>query len=99
MNDSVSITLSLDKRRRKINGKFPLKICVYQKYPKTQKYFSTKYEFTEIEFKEITHPIQGKKKENKLITNTRDELAFVKQKAMDVAEKINPFDFDVFEKK
>lgn len=99
MNDSISITLSLDKRRRKINGKFPLKICVYQKYPKTQKYFSTKYEFTEIEFKEITHPIQGKKKENKLITKTRDELALVKQKAMDVAEKIIPFDFDIFEKK
>jgi integrase/recombinase XerD len=99
MNDSVSITLSLDKRRRKINGKFPLKICVYQKYPKTQKYFSTKYEFSEIEFSEIAHPIEGKKKENKLITKTRDELALVKQKAMDVAEKIIPFDFDVFEKK
>ena len=99
MNNNVSITLSLDKRRKKLNGKFPLRICVFERYPRKQKYFPTKYEFTENEFSEITHPIEGRKKENKLITKTRDELALVKQKAMDVAEKINPFDFDVFEKK
>jgi hypothetical protein len=99
MNDSVSITLSLDKRRIKINEKFPLKIRVYQKYPKTQKYFSTKYEFTENEFEKIAHPIKGEKKEQKSITKLRDELALVKQKAMDVAEKIIPFNFDIFEKK
>jgi len=99
MNNNVSITLSLDKRRKKLNGKFPLRICVFERYPRKQKYFPTKYEFTENEFAEITYPIEGRKKENKLITKTRDELALVKQKALDVAEKINPFNFDDFEKK
>jgi integrase/recombinase XerD len=98
MKDSVSITLSLDKRRIKINGKYPLKICVYQKYPKIQKYYPTKYEFTEEEYSEIIYPIKGNK-EKRSITKIREELHFVKNKAENVANKIDPFNFELFDKK
>ena len=98
MNNNVSITLSLDKRRIKTNGKFPLKICVCQKYPKKQKYFPTKYEFDEEEYAEIIYPSKGKR-EKSTITNLREELTFVKKRAVDVADKIIPFDFEIFKKK
>ena len=61
MKDEVSIILSLDKRRIKTNGKFPLKICVSQRYPKKQKYFPTKYEYSEEEYLEIFYPEKGKR--------------------------------------
>jgi integrase len=98
MKDEVSITLSLDKRRIKTNGKFPLKICVYQKYPKKQKYFPTKYEYTEDEYNEILYPEKGKR-EKSSTRKDREELILVKNKAVGVASKIIPFDFEVFEKK
>ena len=98
MNNNVSITLSLDKRRIKTNGKFPLKICVCQKYPKKQNYFPTKYEFDEEEYAEIIYPSKGKR-EKSTITNLREELTFVKKRAFDVADKIMPFDFEIFKKK
>ena len=98
MKDEVSITLSLDKRRIKNNGKFPLKICVCQRYPKKQKYFPTKYEYSETEYTEILFPEKGGR-EKKAITNKREELTLVKKKAIDVAAKIAPFNFEVFEKK
>jgi integrase/recombinase XerD len=99
MNNNISITLSLDKRRQKLNGKFPLRICVFERYPRKQKYFPTKYEFSEIEYSKILSPIEGRKKEDKLIIELQDELSVVKQKAVDVAKKIIPFNFDSFEKK
>ncbi|MCA6422643.1 MAG: site-specific integrase [Flavobacterium sp.] len=98
MNNNVSITLSLDKRRIKTNGKFPLKICVCQKYPKKQKYFPTKYEFDEEEYAKIIYPSK-EKREKATITKLREELTLVKKKAVDVADKIVPFDFDFFNKK
>lgn len=98
MKDEVSITISLDKRRIKTNGKFPLKICVYQKYPKKQKYFPTKYEYTEDEYAEMLYPEKGKREKSSL-RKDREELILVKNKAVEVASKIVPFDFEVFEKK
>lgn len=98
MNNNVSISWSLDKRRKKSNGKFPLKICVYQKHPKIQKYFPTKYEYTKQEFEEIMFPLEGKREKREII-NQRDELATAKKRVIDVADKIVPFDFDVFKKK
>lgn len=98
MKDEVSISLSLDKRRIKINGKFPLKICVCQRYPKKQKYFPTNYEYSEEEYLEILHPEKGKR-EKSSSKNEREELFLVKKRAADVASKIIPFDFAVFEKK
>jgi integrase len=98
MKDEVSIILSLDKRRIKTNGKFPLKICVSQRYPKKQKYFPTKYEYSEAEYIEIFFP-EKVGREKKAITNKREELTLVKKKAIDVAAKIVPFNFEVFEKK
>lgn len=98
MKDEVSIILSLDKRRIKTNGKFPLKICVSQRYPKKQKYFPTKYEYSEEEYLEIFYPEIGKR-EKSSSKKQREELILVKKKAADVATKIIPFDFAVFEKK
>jgi integrase len=98
MKDEVSIILSLDKRRIKTNGKFPLKISVTQRYPKKQRYFPTKYEYSEEEYLEIFYPEKGKR-EKSTSKKEREELILVKKKAADVASKIIPFDFAVFEKK
>lgn len=98
MNDDVTVKLFLDKRRVKENGKFPLKICVYQKYPKKQKYFPTKYEFTDNEYNGVFFPNKDGKAKN-AISRLRDELGLVKKNAREVADKIVPFNFDLFEKK
>jgi hypothetical protein len=45
MNNRVFVSLYLDERRAKANGKFPLKLRVFTKSPRKQKLYNTVYEF------------------------------------------------------
>ena len=49
----IHITITLDKRRMKKNGKYPLKLQVFQPNPRKQKLYPTIFEFTEKEFKGV----------------------------------------------
>ncbi len=95
MEHQYFISLYLDTRRAKKNGKFPVKLRVFTPLPKKQKLFATKYEFMEDEFKDI----EDAKRPSSKIKETRLELNAIIAKANDIAKDIQPFDIEKFERK
>ena len=95
MRQGPSISMFLDTRRAKENGNFPVKLRVFTSKPRTQKLYSTKFELTKDEFKEIWLTLKPSKKAHKEI---RKELDAAQTKANKVADKITPFRFEQFEK-
>jgi integrase/recombinase XerD len=93
MEHEYYISLYLDTRRAKKSGNYPLKLRVFTPQPKTQKLFTTKYEFTAEEFKDIWEEPKRTHKE------TRLELAAIEAKANEIAKDIKPFDIEKFERK
>jgi integrase/recombinase XerD len=93
MERQVYITLALDKRRKKKNGKFPVKLQVYTKEPRIQKLYPTSFEFTEKEFQNIW--ITSKPKSE--ILYIRGKLQELVKMAFDKAEDLVPFTFQAFE--
>jgi integrase/recombinase XerD len=53
MKTEVFISIYLDTRRKKSNGKYPVKLRVFSSYPRKQKFYPTTFEFTEKEFESI----------------------------------------------
>lgn len=92
MNLQPQISIYLDTRRIKANGKFPVKLKVYTT---KRKYYSTVFNLTEDEFKSVyltTRP----RKENKEL---RKKLIALETRAVEVAENLKPFTFEEFERK
>tara|TARA_B110000285_G_C15138189_1_gene628678 strand:- start:3840 stop:5075 length:1236 start_codon:yes stop_codon:yes gene_type:complete len=88
MNDftkDYSISIYLDKRRAKKNGKYPVKLRVFTSSPRKQKLYPTKYEFTEAEFESVwVKPTKNFKEE-------RLSLQAIDKQAEEVAKTIKPF--------
>jgi len=95
MKQDYSISIWLDTRRMKSNGKYPVKLRVFTPSPRKQKLYTTKYEFTEKEFQSIWLT-EKPRTEHK---GTRKELKAIEVKADKVAEKLIPFTFEAFERK
>lgn len=95
MDKKVFITIALDKRRKKDNGKYPVKLRVFTTEPRIQKLYSTSFEFTEKEFQNIW--ITSKPKQE--IRDIREKLKDIEKMAFDKAEDLVPFSFFEFEKK
>ena len=94
MQNSYSIRIWLDTRRKKANGKYPVKLRVFTSDPRKQKLYPIKdHEYSKTEFKEMWELEMGK------YETKRDQLVSVEQKAKKVARKIDGFSFDLFEKK
>jgi len=100
MDSKVSISYYLDKRRAKKNGKFPLKLSVFLNYPRQRKMYDAGFEFEYDEDEDIDElskvmdpSSRGKNKD------TRNEINALILKAEQIAEKIIPFSFEIFEKK
>jgi integrase/recombinase XerD len=89
-----AISIYLDSRRAKENGKFPVKLRVYTSTPRRQKLYPTVFEFSEKEFESIWLTSKPRKEHKE----DRAKLNAVEVKAKEVADKINPFSFDLFEK-
>ncbi|MGB4969508.1 MAG: hypothetical protein WBO31_08255, partial [Saprospiraceae bacterium] len=53
MEKLVFITLYLDTRRTKANGRHPVKLRVFTPEPRKQKLYPTIYDFTEKEFQNV----------------------------------------------
>jgi site-specific recombinase XerD len=87
------ISITLDKRREKKNGKYPVKLRVFTPQPRKQKLYPTKFEFTEEEFKSIW---LTKKPKNEDKPN-RTRLRAIEEKAQDIADKLDYFSFEAFE--
>ncbi len=91
----ASISLWLDKRVQKKNGLYPLKIQVY--HDKKRKYYSTGFD-VDIEFynEAIVERKTFRKKEKK---DLQKKFQKVLKKAHDVTEDLDPFSFELFEKR
>src|SRR5258708_3110397 len=81
----------LDTRRKKIDGKFPVKLRVT--FSRKQKYYSTKISLNEKEFEEVQNPKSRKNnKEIRLLLSARE------QKAMNIIQMLPRFSFEIFER-
>ena len=61
MKKQYFISIYLDTRRVKYNGKFPVKLRVYTSTPRKQKMYPTIFEFTEKEFNSIWNTSKPRK--------------------------------------
>ncbi len=95
MKKQYSISMYLDTRRAKSNGKYPLKLRVFTTNPKKQKLYSTSFDFTEKEFGSICLTTKPRKEFKEI----RLQVQSVENRANEVAGKIVPFTFNQFEKK
>lgn len=94
ISKDYQISIYLDIRREKKNGKFPVKLRVFTSHPRIQKLYPTKFEFTEDEFDLIWNvkTPRGDKKKIKTI------LQGVETLANEVADSLDEFNFEEFEK-
>jgi len=93
MKGNYSISIYLDKRRAKLNGKFPLKLRVYTSNPNKQVLYPTIFDLTEKEYKQTLIDQKPSFKDLRLSINE------LESKAEATAKKIIPFNFLEFEKK
>lgn len=93
MINNISISIYLDTRRVKANGKFPVKLRVFLKHPRTQKFYPTKYELTEQEFNTI---LTGKRL-NDDQKEIKADLKGLENKAYKFSSSVNTFSFEEFE--
>jgi site-specific recombinase XerD len=96
--DAFLISIRLDTRRKKENAKYPVKLRVYGKQSKIEKWYSLDTDLTEKEFETIwinpeNKDLRGSNKEIELKLKTIETRANAEAKQMTV------FDFATFEKK
>ena len=97
-NYSHNISIVLDLRRIKENGKFPVKLRVYSKSARKAKQYNTDIDLTKNEFENIwingnSNNLRGKNRE------IRSSLQSFEARANDEAEKLDFFSFDEFDRK
>lgn len=91
---NYSISIRIDKRRRTTNNDFPIRLCVYNSTTQKQKFYKTSYNLTEEQFASIwTNP--KPRGENKDVKIALEQL---KYKADNIADSLNHFNFEDFEK-
>lgn len=91
--NTLSVTLYLDTRRVKRNGKFPLKLSIYSQQLNQKKLFPTDFEFTESEFSIIYN-------NSRVPTKYRDlsnEIKSLEIAMSNLAMSIQPFTFERFQ--
>lgn len=93
-----NISIILDKRRKKDNLKFPVKLRVYNKQNKKVKHYPLDIDFSSNEFENIwinsdNKKLRGSNKQLRL------KLQSIETKANNVAEDLTSFSFDLFEAK
>lgn len=89
-----SISYYLDKRRQNKDGTYNLRLQVFSKTLSKRKYYSTIFKFSEKEFSSIWKT----EKPRKVFKVDRLKLESLKTKGDEVAESLNPFNFEDFER-
>ena len=95
MEIKAHISIYLDTRRKKNDGTFPVKLRVFQSYPKQQKLYATAFNMTQQEFDSTwtnDHPRQ-EYREN------RAKLYEIEYKAQQIIDAMAFFTFELFEKR
>jgi integrase/recombinase XerD len=91
--NTLSVTLYLDTRRIKRNGKYPLKLSIYSQQLNQKKLFPTDYEFTESEFSAVYNNSRVPTKYREL----SNELKSLEITMTELAMSIKPFTFERFQ--
>jgi integrase/recombinase XerD len=95
MESKAFVSIYLDIRRIKKDGTFPVKLRVFQSYPKQQKLYATAFNMTKEEFDNTwtnDHPRQ-EFKEN------RAKLFEIEIKAQKIIDAMAIFTFEIFERR
>ncbi|MEZ4804598.1 MAG: site-specific integrase [Bacteroidia bacterium] len=95
MKNEVFISIYLDTRRSKSNGKYPVKLRVFTTNPRVQKLYPTKYEYTDKEFDSIWNTLKPRKE----FKHHRKQLLDIEDNATEISKEMEYFDFTLFEKK
>jgi site-specific recombinase XerD len=95
---SYGISIVLDKRRAKANGKFPVKLKVYNKFTQKVKRYSIDIDLTEKEYKTIWINAEGKNLRGKN-KETYLKISAIENRAEEEAKAMTVFDFAKFELK
>ena len=94
MINNYSISVYLDKRRKKKTGKYPVKLRVYAKATDKIKLYSTVFNLKENEFSSVWNTTKPRKEYKDL----RKKIQAVETRAENVAKKLDPFTFEQFER-
>ena len=94
MKQDYTISYRLDKRRAKASGKYPVKLQVFTASPRNQKLYSTTFELSEKEFNSIWNTVKPRTE----FKEQRKDMQALFSKATNIADKLNPFTFEQFEK-
>lgn len=94
MTKQFVISISLDKRRIKKDGTYPVKLRVFMPETKKQKLYSTIFNCTEKDFKAIWETLKVKKDFKEL----NQKFHALKLKAEKVADSLTEFTFEDFER-
>ena len=94
MQKQFIISITLDQRRKKKNGTFPVRLRVFMPEIKKQKLYPTVFNFTEQEFSSIWKSLKVKQ-EYKFY---RLQLSSLENKANEVASGLSDFTFEDFER-
>jgi len=93
VNRDYQISIYLDTRRKKKNGKYPVKLRVFTAHPRKQKLYPTKFEFEEEEFNDIWNvdKPRGDKKDKKILLKALETTTY------ELADSLDEFTFEDFE--
>lgn len=95
MNNKVIISIVLDKRRIKKNGKFPLRLRVFSPtLGNKQKLYSLPFEFYEEEYQNILNQKRPREEQREI----KIKLQKIESEANNVANSLSVFSFESFER-
>lgn len=92
MKQLATTSITLDTRRQKKNGKFPVKLCV--NHITIAKYYKTQIDLTKSEFDSLLA-----KRLSRESTAIKSELHTIQAEAIEIIKILKPFSFTSFEKK
>lgn len=91
--EKIALTIVLDKRRKKLNGTYPVKLRVYCPSPRKQKLYPTIFEFTEKDFASIWETTKPRIEHKEV----RKKLIALEKSGNDSIENLKRFSFEAFE--
>lgn len=95
MERQCYISLYLDTRRAKASGKYPVRLRVFTSAPRKQKLYPTVFEFSPDDFASIWETTKPREVHKEM----RKQMRSLEMKAIEAADSIKPFSFEVFERK
>src|SRR5690625_104590 len=94
MDNKITIQFNLDKRSKKKDGTYPVKLRIYEPETRKRKRYNTVFSFSEKDFNRIWLTAKPRKQ----YKETRQKLQALETKANEEAKKLNDFNISDFER-